>query len=309
MFIWEVVSNAEERLLDFSVVLPDIESLKKKYDPDGVTYVYRVLKSLSQDAGYFASYFHQMPLEWRKDVSIEDLEAFDRYKDHLNSADLDLIVCIDLLEQLRFDDVAEHAPIIRNYLQRCYDLLSCNGIQDGLYHISLYDSIFKRILRYNLVSKPDKYGISSLKELNSSLIDFRTKWHSVFCFRVFLQENMSKDKYKLLVSDSKKFYMNKSGYFDRAFQVGATIGMFDSFNRPAFVLPNNRKLWNLSGKKLTDYLDCVSRQPGFILYKDDFIKTISNLKNVDFSLPDDYEFPLINHMNWRTGGKINGSLR
>lgn len=299
---YDLADRKVDKLLDFSIVLPEIKSLIDDlghYDHDGIIYVYRVLKSLSQDAGYFASYFHQMPLEWRMDVSIEDLEAFDRYKDRLNVADMDLMVCMDLLEQLRFDDVVNIPGLTLNYLQRCYDLLSGYGLRDGLYHISLFDFVFKWIIRRTLMNDPHRYGISCLEDLGSLLVDFRTKWHSIICFRTFLQENLSNDKYRLLINDSRKFYIDNSGYFDRAFLVGATIGIFDDFMRPAFALPNINKRWNLSGKKLEGFLNRVAYQPGFMLFKDDYINTINNLKDVKFQLPSDYEFPVVTHVNWR----------
>ena len=159
--------------------------------------------------------------------------------------------------------------------------------------------VLKWILRKLIINNPKRYGISSLDSLASKLIDYKTKWHNVFCFREFLRENLSGKMFEKLIDDANEYFVTHSGYFDKVFAVGGSISQFEKYNRACFDDPKGKTSWNLSGKKLCDYLTGLAYQPGFDLYKEEFINILNNTDNVKFKLDEGYEFPIVTYLNWR----------
>lgn len=291
---------------DVLVIVHELDTITDSFDrsesfnSNSLIYLYRMLHSQSFEAGYFASYFHRLPLAWRLDVSVEDIEQFDRYQVLLNRLDCDLLCCMGYLEQLRFDGVADNPELIKDRITGCHALLSSGtGRHVSTYHLTLFDMIYKWILRKLLIEEPLRYGVNCLENLGSLFIDYKTKWHNIFCFRDFLKNNLPDDGYRLLLSDGLKYYAEHSGCFDPCFLVGGALAQKVDFYEPYLWTPDSKKRIILSGKEFESYLDVVSHQPGFYLYKDDMFHTLSSLTDVTFRLRKSYKFPIVTHLNWR----------
>lgn len=287
------------RLTDYTELIEEIRRiLSDGYTHNSTIFLYDVLRSMSHEDSYFASYFHRLPLSIRIDVTNEDIEAFERYKARLNRADYDLIVCMEYLEQLRYKDVYSSEPLIRDRLERCLNILSGNNKRDGVYYLSLYDSVYKWILRHLLTHNPEKYGVMRIEAMGNNLMDYKTEWHRIFCFRNFLSDNLSKKCYQILKNDAKDLFMKNSGYFDSLFTVGGAIAMYEDFNSSVLLPPSDTGYWELKGSIIKNYLDNIALQPGFEIYRDKLISTLNSLPDVKVDLGD-YKFPLVTHLNWR----------
>ena len=242
-----------------------------------------------------------MPIVWNSDVSVEDIVQFDHYKDRLNLTDCDLMVCMDYIEQLRFDGYEKYPSVVSDYLNRCYDILSGCAVRDGLYYLSLYDFSFKWVLRA-LVSdekRSKRYNIKDIEDMNNRFMEYKAKWHNIYSFRDFLIGYMSKASYKKLISDANDYYASHSGFFDPVFSVGGAIALFDDMTLPCFLQPDGHKEWRLFGEKLNKYFNTLAYQAGFELYKNRLLDVLNTVGGVSFELDKDYEFPIVSHLNWR----------
>ena len=298
---YDLADAKVDKLMDCSEVLSELDSVlcADSFNRNSIIYLYRVLRNMSQESDYYATWFHRAPLSWRGTVTYEDMNQFNRYQRRLNQFDYDLMCCLNYLDQLRFDTVTDYPELIRDRLLRCKNLLSGTGKRDGLYYLSLFDMVYKWILLHLIRTNPSDYKIISLGKFAIRFHYYKTEWHSIFCFRDFLEKSIEAESYVKILQDGLDYFIEHSGFYDPIFTVGCAVARCADYSRPYLVLPDCECRWNLSGKIMEDFFDRICRQPGFNLSKDYILNTLSDLPDVSFNLKSDYKFPIVTHVNWR----------